>query len=61
MKNIFYFIKKFVLSFFILFGFNFFAINFNLLVPINFITTFIVYLLGIPGLVVLILFKMIVL
>lgn len=61
MGNIFYFIKKFVLSFFILFGFNFFAINFNLLVPINFITTFIVYLLGIPGLVVLILFKMIVL
>lgn len=61
MRNIFYFIKKFVLSFFILFGFNFFAINFNLLVPINFITTFIVYLLGIPGLVVLILFKMIVL
>jgi len=61
MKNIFYFIKKFVLSFFILFGFNFFAINFNLLVPINFITTFIVYLLGIPGLVVLILFKMIIL
>lgn len=61
MRKIFYFIKKFVLSFFILFGFNFFAINFNLLVPINFITTFIVYLLGIPGLVVLILFKMIVL
>ena len=61
MRNIFYFIKIFVLSFFILFGFNFFAINFNLLVPINFITTFIVYLLGIPGLVVLILFKMIVL
>ena len=61
MRNIFYFIKKFVVSFFILFGFNFFAINFNLLVPINFITTFIVYLLGIPGLVVLILFKMIVL
>lgn len=61
MRNIFYFIKKFVLSFFILFGFNFFAINFNLLVPINFITTFIVYLLGIPGLVVLILFKMIIL
>ncbi len=61
MKKIFCLIKKFVLSFFILFGFNFFAINFNLVVPINFITTFIVYILGIPGLIVLILFKIIVL
>lgn len=61
MKKIFCIIKKFVLSFFILFGFNFFAINFNLVVPINLITTFIVYILGIPGLIVLILFKIIVL
>lgn len=59
MKFIFIIIKRIILSMFILYGFNLLAVNFNLMVPINYITTSIVLILGFPGLFLLVLFKFI--
>lgn len=59
MKFIFVIIKRIILSMFILYGFNLLAVNFNLMVPINYITTSIVFILGFPGLFLLVLFKFI--
>lgn len=59
MKFIFIIIKRIILSMFILYGFNLLAVNFNLMVPINYITTSIVFILGFPGLFLLVLFKFI--
>ncbi len=61
MKKILEILKKIVFSSFLLYGYNLIASNFNLIIPINIITIFIVTLLGAPGLFALILFKVTVL
>lgn len=48
-------IEKILLSFFILYWFNKIGINFNLIIPINIITLFIVYIFDISGLALLVL------
>ena len=58
MNFIFRFIKKIILSMFLLYGYNLIAVNFNMVIPINFITVGSVYFLGIPSLFALLLFKM---
>ena len=55
------FLKRIIFSAFILYGYNLIAVNFNMTVPINAITLSFVTFLGTPGLVSLILIKMIVL
>ena len=47
-------IQKVILSFFLLYWFNQIGINFNMIIPINIATIFIVYLFDIPGLAMLI-------
>ncbi|MBE6150611.1 MAG: hypothetical protein E7162_02185 [Firmicutes bacterium] len=46
-KNI---LSRIILSFFLLYWFNQIGINFNLIIPINIITLFVVFLCDIPGL-----------
>lgn len=58
---LFHLIKKFILSAFILYGYNLIAVNFNVTIPINFYTLLFVTFLGSPALIALILFKIIVL
>ena len=43
-------IKRFLFSFIILYGFNTIASNFDIVIPINFITLLVVTFLGFPGL-----------
>ncbi len=43
-------IKRFLLSFIILYGFNTIGSNFDIIIPINFITLFVITFLGFPGL-----------
>lgn len=61
MKNIMLLIKKIVLSAFVLYGYNLIAVNFNMIIPINYITVGLMTILGAPVLVALVLFKMLVL
>lgn len=55
MKKVFKLLKKIVLGFVILYGFNTIGSNFDLVIPINFITLSLVTLLGFPALLSLIL------
>ena len=48
MKKIFSFVKKLILSSFILYGFNLIASPLNVIVPINIITVLFITLLGMP-------------
>ena len=57
MNKIMGYLKKIVFSSFLLYGYNMIAVNFNLVVPINFLTIFCVSFLGAPGLLALVLFK----
>jgi len=50
MKKITQFIKRFILSFFVLYGFNMIVTNFNIVIPINFITVGLMSFLGLPAL-----------
>lgn len=61
MKNIMLLIKKIVLSAFVLYGYNLIAVNFNMIIPINYITVGLMTVLGAPVLVALVLFKILVL
>ena len=61
MKNIMLLIKKIVLSAFVLYGYNLIAVNFNMIIPINYITVGLMTSLGAPVLVALVLFKILVL
>ncbi len=54
---IFRLIKRFIVSMFVLYGFNIISSNFNMMVPINFYTTSFVLLFGFPGLFTLVIFK----
>ena len=60
MKKIWSIFKKFVFSTFLLYGYNLIAVNFNLVVPINFLNIVILMFLGAPGLLSLVLFKLII-
>ena len=54
-------IKKIVLSAFVLYGYNLIAVNFNMIIPINYITVGLMTILGALVLVALVLFKILVL
>lgn len=57
MKILFKIIKKVIIAAFILYIYNYFAVNFDLLIPINLFSLIIVYSFGFFGLIGLILFK----
>jgi hypothetical protein len=61
LKNMMLLIKKIVLSAFVLYGYNLIAVNFNMIIPINYITVGLMTILGAPVLVALVLFKILVL
>lgn len=50
MKKIVHLLKKIIFSFVILYGFNTIGSNFSLIIPINFITIFLITFLGFPAL-----------
>ena len=58
MDKIFVYIKRFILSAFVLYGYNIIAVNFNLVIPINFITIGLITVLGTPSILALIILKM---
>mgnify|MGYP004460397911 FL=1 len=49
-KKLLFLVKKVILSFFVLYGFNVIASNFDIVVPINVITIGLVSFLGFPAL-----------
>ena len=59
MKKILHLLKKIIFSFVILYGFNTIGSNFSIIIPINFITLFLITFLGFPGLFSLVLFLVI--
>ena len=52
--------KRIIFSTFLIYGYNMIAVNFQLVVPINAITISLVTFLGAPGLLALVLFKLII-
>lgn len=60
MKKIITLFKRVIFGAFLLYGYNMIAVNFGLVVPINVATIACITLLGAPGLLSLILFKIIV-
>lgn len=52
------YIKRLIMSFILLYTYNLLAIYVNLVIPINFITLFLVTLLGTPGFIVLVIYKL---
>lgn len=59
MKKVFTVLKRFILSAFILYGYNLIATSFNLVIPINIINIGLVGTLGVPALCALIFLKLI--
>ena len=59
MKKVLSLLKKVILSFIILYGYNLIVSNFNMVIPINIITVGVVAILGVPSLVALLLFRII--
>ena len=57
MQFIIRFIKKTIFSSRLLYGYNLIAVNFNLVVPINIFNIIIISILGVPSLIGLIIFK----
>lgn len=49
-KKIFQFVKKIIVSAFILYGFNLIVAPLNIMIPLNFITVLALSILGIPAL-----------
>lgn len=49
-KKVLLLLRKVLLSFFILYGFNVIAVNFDIIIPINVITVTLISLLGFPAL-----------
>lgn len=62
MKNIlnlvFKFIKRVIMAFFLIYGFNYFMVPLNLVIPINFYTVSCVSIFGIPMLVMFVFIKL---
>lgn len=61
MKSIFQYIKRLIMSFLILYSYNLIAVNFNMVIPINFITLGLLTFLGTPSLLALLLLKIVLL
>ena len=61
MKKILGIIKKVLLSYVVLYGYNLIAVNFHLVLPINIFTISIITVLGLPSLLALIFFKLFIL
>ena len=61
MKKLKIIVRNVVLAAFILYGYNLIAVNFNMMVPVNFITLGSVTFLGAPALIALVLFKILIL
>ena len=61
MKKIVTIVKRIVISGFLLYGYNLIAVNFNMILPINFITLFSVSFFVTPALIALVLFRILVL
>lgn len=57
MKKLYFILKRFIISSFILYGYNFISSNFNLILPINVISVGVVSVLGSSGLFGLVLFR----
>ena len=55
------FLRRIILSCFVLYGYNLIALNFNMVLPFNCINLSIISLLGVPGFVALLLFKILML
>ncbi len=51
MKKVFKIFKRIILSFVILYSYNMVAVSYNLVIPINYITIFILTMLDGPGLI----------
>ena len=50
MKKVLLFCRRILFSFFVLYGFNVIAANFNIIIPINVITVLLISCLGLPAL-----------
>lgn len=61
MKKIGYLLKKIIVCSFVLYGYNLIAVNFNSTISINIFTILFTAFLGVPGMIALILFKILVL
>lgn len=61
MKFIFRILRRIILRTFLLYGYNLIAVNFNMIIPINIYTIVFVTVLGIPSILALLLFKILVL
>lgn len=59
MRIIFKYLKRFILAGFLLYAYNLIAVTFNITVPINLFTIFVVGILDIPGLGALVVLKLI--
>jgi hypothetical protein len=55
------FIKRIIFSSFLLYGYNLIAVNFNLVIPLNLFNIIFICILGVPSLIGLIIFKILVL
>ena len=60
MKYVISILKRIIFGFFVLYSFNIISSNFNLVIPINFVTISIVSILGFPALFALVLFLILV-
>lgn len=60
MKNILAIVKKIIMSYVILYGYNLIAVNFNMVIPINVITILLITLLGVPSLLALLLLRIVI-
>ncbi len=61
MKKILALLKKVTFAGFLIYGYNLIAVNFDLMLPINFITLSFISFLGSPALVAFVLFKILIL
>lgn len=59
MRIFFKYLKRFIMGGFLLYAYNLIAVTFNITIPINLFTIFIVGILDIPGLAALVIFKLV--
>lgn len=59
LKKIFYVIKKIIVAVLLIYGYNKLALPLNIVIPLNVITIFLVYIGGIPSILMLILFSLV--
>lgn len=60
MKNVLVLMKKMIMSYIILYGYNLIAVNFNMVIPINVITILLITFLGVPSLLALLLLRIVI-